>query len=318
MLAARGPLPDGPEFAWEMKWDGARCLAATAGERVRLTSRSERDVTRSYPELSVLSEVLQGRPVLLDGELVALDKAGRPRFRLLQERLHVRTPAAALLARVPVYFYVFDLLHLDGAALLDLPLRERRARLDELGLAHERIRVSPIWRQDPGSEDPVGPRVLQAAREHGLEGVMAKRLDSRYHPGRRSPAWIKHPLRRTTGVVVCGWVPGEGRRRDRIGSLLLGAHDERGQLVYLGHVGTGLSDHELTRLQRLLDELEQADSPFARDQVPRDRARHARWTVPQLVGEVEYQEYGTRLRHPSWRGLRGDIPAEQVQVPPQQ
>jgi bifunctional non-homologous end joining protein LigD len=316
MLADRGPLPAGPEWAWEMKWDGARCLVATAGDRVRLTSRSERELTRSYPELGALPEVLHGRPVLLDGELVALDEAGRPRFRLLQARLHVRTPGAALLARVPVHFYVFDLLYLDGEALLGHAFRDRRARLAELGLEHERVRVSPVWQQDPGSTDAVGPRVLQAARDHGLEGAMAKRLDSRYYPGRRSPVWIKHPLRRTTEVVVCGWVPGEGRRRDRIGSLLLGAHDDRGQLLYLGHVGTGFSDAELARLQRLLTELEQAHSPFARDQVPRDRGRHARWTAPRLVGEVEYQEYGTRLRHPSWRGVRGDIPAEDVRVPP--
>ncbi|TKG61548.1 DNA ligase [Prauserella endophytica] len=317
MLAAPGPLPDGPGFSWEMKWDGARALVGAAGERVRVTSRTGRDVTRSYPELAALPGLVRGRQVLLDGELVALDSDGRPRFGLLQERLHVQTPTAALLARVPVYYYVFDLLYLDAVSLMDRTFQDRRGQLDELDVRHERIRISPVWRSDPGNPDPVGPRVLEAARQHRLEGVVVKRLDSRYRPGRRDPAWIKHPFRQATEVVVCGWTPGEGRRRDRIGSLLLGAHDEHDQLVYLGHVGTGFSDAELARMQRLLEELEQPDSPFPAGQVPRDRARHAHWVAPMLVGEVEYREFVTRLRHPSWRGLHSDVPTELVRVPPQ-
>jgi hypothetical protein len=236
MLADRGPLPAGPEWAWEMKWDGARCLVATAGDRVRLTSRSEREVTRSYPELGALPEVLHGRPVLLDGELVALDEAGRPRFRLLQERLHVRTPSAALLARVPVHFYVFDLLYLDGEALLGHAFRQRRARLAELGLEHERVRVSPVWQQDPGSTDAVGPRVLQAARDHGLEGAMAKRLGGHGDAFER-PAGEDHR------VPVPGRAPRHELPAPASGQVVAGGDQQLRLRIQLGPLAAELLEH---------------------------------------------------------------------------
>jgi bifunctional non-homologous end joining protein LigD len=171
---------------------------------------------------------------MLDGEIVALEPSGRPRFGLLQERLHVQTPPASLVARVPVIFYVFDILALDGEPIIALSYLQRRALLDTLGLASEHVRVPPHW------EDVAGNTMLGVAREHGLEGIVAKRVTSIYRPGARSKDWIKTPLRNTTEVVIGGWTPGEGRRTGMIGALLVGAHDDTGQLVYLGHVGTGL------------------------------------------------------------------------------
>lgn len=311
MLTALGSPPSrGEGVAWEMKWDGARCVAGVAGQQVRLTSRTERDVTGTYPEMGVLAELLDGRSVLLDGELVALDEAGRPRFSLLQERMHVRAPSPALLRRVPVRFYVFDLLYLDGEAVMRRPYRRRRELLDGLGLRHERVQVPPYW------EDVDGEQMLQVAHEHGLEGVIAKRVDGQYYPGRRSPAWTKTPLRRSAEVIVCGWTPGEGRRRNMIGSLLLGAYDDQRRLVYVGHVGTGFTDAMLRQLHQQLGDLARSISPFD-SPVPRARARDAHWVTPHLVGEVEYRELTTsgHLRHPSWRGLRADKSLGDIHLP---
>ncbi|WP_219419882.1 non-homologous end-joining DNA ligase [Pseudonocardia nigra] len=301
MLAAAGAPPAGPGWAFEFKWDGVRAVTAVAGDLVRAHSRRGNEVTRAYPELAELAELLDGRPALLDGEVVALDAAGRPDFGMLQHRMHVRAPARELVERIPVSYVVFDLLHLDGTPLLTEPYHRRRELLEALGLAGSRVRVPP------GTAGVAGSRLLEVARAHGLEGVVGKRRSSRYEPGKRSPAWVKTALLQTQEVVVGGWTAGEGRRSRTLGALLLGAYDERGDLRYLGHVGTGFTESALRDLLDRLLPLEQRLSPFD-EEVPRDEARRARWVRPALVGEVVYRVLTRegRIRHAAWRGLRAD------------
>ena len=308
MLATAAPAPPaGPGWAFEFKWDGVRAVVAAAGDDVRLTSRLGNDVTAGDPELAGIGALTGGRPVLLDGEIVALDAAGRPDFGRLQDRMHVRHPPAELRERIPVSFYAFDVLHLDGVALLAAPYDERRARLAALE-PPPRVVVPPSF------TDVTGAQLLDVARAHGLEGIVAKRRAGRYEAGRRSPSWVKTALSHTQEVLVGGWTVGEGRRAGTFGSLLLGAFDGDGSLRYLGHVGTGFRDTVLDDLMARLRPLHRRTSPFD-ETVPREHARHARWVEPVLVGEVEYRlmTRDGRLRHASWRGLRPDrAPAEVV------
>jgi bifunctional non-homologous end joining protein LigD len=309
MLATAGQVPRGPGWAFEFKWDGVRAVVATAGDAMRLTSRLGNDVTAGYPDLAGIGVLTGGRPALLDGEIVALDAAGRPDFGLLQDRMHVRHPTPELQSRIPVSFYAFDLLHLDGRSLLAATYDERRAQLAELAPSG-RVLVPPSF------PDVDGAQLLEIARGHGLEGVVAKRRAGRYEAGRRSASWVKTALVRTLEVLVGAWTPGEGRRARTFGSLLLGAHDADGRLRYLGHVGTGFTDSVLDGLLARMAPLRRQDSPFD-EVVPREHARHARWVEPVLVGEVEYRliTRDGRLRHAAWRGLRPDRAPEEVVLP---
>ena len=315
MLAASGELPRSDDLRWgyEFKWDGVRALAHVRSGRVRLRARSGNDVTATYPELHALPAALAGRDAVLDGEVVALDARGRPDFGLLQGRMHRTGPEVArLAAAAPVSYLVFDLLALDGESLLDRPYTERRARLDALAPASERWVTTPWFRGDvPG----VGDQVQAASRENGLEGLVAKRLDSPYRPGGRGPDWRKVKNIRAQSVVVGGWRPGAGRRAGGIGSLLLGVHDDTGRFVFAGHVGTGFTARALAELEPLLTT--RSSSPFA-DALPREVTRDAHWVEPRLVGEVAYTEWTRegRLRHPSWRGLRDDLDPADVVVEP--
>ncbi|MGW5670261.1 non-homologous end-joining DNA ligase [Micromonospora sp. NPDC003776] len=305
MLASSGALPTGPGWGYEFKWDGVRAVAYADGG-LRLLSRNDRDVTGAYPELGELPRLLAGRRAVLDGEVVALDAGGRPSFSALQRRMHVRAPAAALVASTPVRLYLFDLLHLDGRDTTSLPYTERRAALAELGLSGESVETPPYWTGEAGRD------LATAAAELGLEGVVAKRLDATYEPGRRASSWVKVPLNDTVEVVVGGWRPGAGRRAGTIGSLLLGMYDEQDRLVYVGHVGTGFTQAVLRDLQQRLEPLARREPPFG-SPVPREHARHAVWVEPALVGDVTFRSWtpDRRLRHPSWKGLRSDRdPAE--------
>jgi bifunctional non-homologous end joining protein LigD len=311
MLAAIGELPRADDARWgyEFKWDGVRALAHVRNGTVRLRARSGNDVTATYPELHRLPEVLSGHDAVVDGEVVALDARGRPDFGLLQGRMHRTGPEVArMAAAAPVTYLVFDLLALDGENLLGRPYTERRERLDALGLGSDRWVTTPWFRGN-------GDRVQAASRENGLEGVVAKRLDSVYRPGGRGPDWRKVKNLRTQSVVVGGWRPGEGRRAGGIGSLLVGVHDETGRLVFAGHVGTGFTARALADLAPLLTA--RPTSPFA-DALPREVTRDAHWVEPRLVGEVRYGEWTRegRLRHPAWRGLRDDVRPDDVVVEP--
>ena len=306
MMATAGPLPaDDEAWAYEVKWDGVRALVAVEGGTVTLTSRAGNDVTGSYPELAGLGLHLRSRSVLLDGEVVAFDDTGRTDFGRLQARMHVGRPSAALQRTTPVQLLVFDVLHLDGTSLLDRPYDDRRSVLDHLAVEGDAWSVPTAFLGG-------GQAVLDATRSQGLEGVVAKRRSSPYVPGRRSDDWRKLKHVRRTSAVVAGWKPGEGGRSGRIGSLLLGVHGERG-LEYAGHVGTGFTSAVLALLGARLDGLRRPTPPFAAE-VPREHARTAVWVEPVLVVDVDYTEWTRegRLRHPSYKGLRDDLPAADV------
>jgi bifunctional non-homologous end joining protein LigD len=320
MLAKAGELPSRAEDArwgYEVKWDGVRALLWVDHGHVTIRSRTQREISDRYPEVRPIGRALAARQaleVVLDGELVALDEQGRPSFERLQSRINAGSEAAIRRAAraVPVTYVVFDLLHRDGRSLLEEPYERRRALLAELELE------GPAWRV-PAFRRGDGAALLAATREHRLEGIVAKRLDSRYEPGRRTGAWRKLRNRLRQEVSVGGWLEGEGGRAGRIGALLVGDRDEPGgPLRYAGRVGSGLSEAQLDDLHARLSALASARSPFA---APADRAggrspipRGAHWVQPQLVAEVEFSERTSEglLRQPVFKGLRDDKPPEQV------
>jgi bifunctional non-homologous end joining protein LigD len=314
-MLARGPADvpaDDDRWAYEIKWDGVRAVCFSEPGRMRFVTRNGNDVTARYPELSRLNRALSMHRAILDGEVVAFEPGSdppRPSFSALQGRMHLTRDSQVrrLAKEAPVNYMIFDLLWLDGHSLMDLPYVERRERLKELGLQGER------W-QTPDYMVGGGQRILAATQEQGLEGIVAKRLDSPYEPGRRSPCWLKIKNTNRQELVIGGWLPGEGRRRDRIGALLVGVREDDGRLRFAGRVGTGFTEAELDRLAGLLKPLVRATSPF--DIVPKSVKipREAVWVEPRLVCEVEFAEW-TRdgiLRAPSYKGLRDDKPAELV------
>jgi bifunctional non-homologous end joining protein LigD len=314
MLATSGRLPPDDGWAYEMKWDGIRAIAYADGG-LRLLSRTGRDITQTYPELAGLPEALRkagAAGAVLDGEIVAFGDAGWPSFEALQQRMNLSSPGDVrlLAGRVPVTYLVFDLLALNGHALLDLPYRDRRGLLDELGLTGRHWQTPPAFTEESGAD------VLAASRSQHMEGVIAKRLGSRYEPGRRTGSWIKVKNVRRQETVVGGWQPGERGRSGQIGSLLVGVHDENG-LAYAGHVGTGFTRQTLGMLAGRLAPLRRATSPFG-TAVPNEHARLAVWVEPELVVEVEFTQWTSagRLRAPSYKGLRDDKdPAEVIREP---
>ncbi|MFI7279889.1 non-homologous end-joining DNA ligase [Micromonospora chersina] len=300
MLAMTGQLPAGDGWAYEFKWDGVRALADISRGHPRLYARSGVEITTAYPELIPLAE--QVDDALLDGEVV-LFTDGQPSFTALAERMHVRNAvkAARLAATVPVTYMIFDVLRLRGEDLTARPYRERREILESLGLGAARWAVPPVFGD--------GPATYAAAGEHGLEGVMAKRVDAVYRPGVRSPDWVKVKLEVTGDFVVGGWRPGARK----IGGLLVGVPRPDGRLTFRGRVGGGIGAALERELLRELEPLRTTGSPFAGD-VPREDARGANWVTPQVVVEVKYGQRTPdgRLRFPRILRLRPDKPAEEV------
>ncbi|HVS68148.1 MAG TPA: non-homologous end-joining DNA ligase [Mycobacteriales bacterium] len=304
MLATAGALPAADDgWAFEPKWDGIRAITRLDGDGgIDARSRNGQDLTAMFPELSALVGSCPGTPLTLDGELVALDEAGIPRFGLLQQRLNLTT--AATIARradeVPASYIVFDVLFQGDRPTTGETYDERRARLEQLTIDTDGIVTSQAYRDVPGAD------VFQAASSRGLEGVVAKRRLSTYRPGARSTDWIKVKAMRTQEVVIGGWLPGQGRLCETFGALLLGVpdHDE---LVYAGKVGTGFDERTRARLFALLKKLATDSSPFATPIDAKDR-RDAQYVEPEIVGEVQFGEWtgDGRLRHPSWRGVRPD------------
>lgn len=309
MLATPGPLPaDDTGWAYEMKWDGLRALAFVSDGKVRLQSRTGRDITHAYPELEALPGRGSPSQEVLDGEIVAFADGPWPDFEALQQRMNISSAAQArlLAAQVPVSYLAFDVLWLDGGPRLDVPYAKRRELLDGLALPGGR------WQAPPSFIGESGADIQAVSLQQNLEGVVAKRLQSRYEPGRRSTAWRKIKNVHRQEVVIGGWKPGEGGRAGWIGSLLVGVH-ERGELVYSGHVGTGFTQQTLRMLRDKLAPLRRDSSPFA-SQVPPEDARYARWVEPVLVAEVAFVGWtrSGRLRGPAYKGLRTDKDSSEV------
>ena len=304
MMATLAPLPDDGDYAYEVKWDGMRAIAYSEPGRLRLETRTLREITRGFPELGRLQRQLGARRAVLDGEIVALDDQGRPSFQRLQARIHLT--GSAEIARAakaqPVIYMIFDLLYLDGESLMASDYRTRRARLEQLQLQGDAWRVPPTL-------DGTGEDVLAASRAAGLEGIVAKRVDSPYKPGYRGREWLKIKNVMRQEFVVGGFTPGSGRRKGSIGALLVGYYAD-GELHYAGKVGTGYSDADLDMLTKRLKPLVRKRSPFAHGTPPKD----ATFVKPELVGECAFAEWTTQglLRQPSFLGLREDKPAADV------
>jgi bifunctional non-homologous end joining protein LigD len=312
MLARAGRLPaDDERWAFEIKWDGVRAITYWRPGELRIESRNLNDVSARYPELRALGPELGSHAAVLDGEIVAFDEDGRPSFERLQRRMHITSPSAIrrLADEEPVSYMIFDLLHLDGHTTMELPYRERRALLEGLELR------GPAW-QTPDYHAGEGRELLAAAAEQRLEGVVAKRLDSPYRPGRRTDEWLKVKHVNRQELVIGGWLPGKGARAGRLGALLVGYY-ERGEnrqrvLHYAGRVGTGFDEDDLERLGKKLAEIPRSSSPFSGTQPPRG----ANFVEPELVAEIEFRQWthGRILRHSSYKGLRDDKPAAAVRL----
>ena len=301
MLAtAVSALPRGPGWAYEFKWDGVRALLDVSEHGVTIRTRNGNDATAAYPELVAMAK--DAGDALLDGEIVAF-AAGRPSFGLLQTRMHVRsaTEARRLARTAPVTFVAFDLLRRFGVDLTGRPYVERRATLDRW------LVERPDWTLSPYFDD--GAATEAAARQHGLEGVVAKRLASPYRPGSRGPDWQKIRFVRAGDFVVVGWEAAVARP-DELSSLVLG-HLADGELRYAGKVGSGLTARSAAELRGLLTE--QDACPIG--EVPAaSPGRVVRWCVPQIVVEVEFTVWTDdgRLRHPVFRGRRADKQVEEA------
>lgn len=297
MLAVPGSQPLGSDWVYEVKWDGMRVIADASEGELRLFSRNGRDVTVSFPELARVTDGVQDG--LFDGEIIALDE-GIPSFGALAERMHVADPkrAAALAERIPVTMMTFDLLRLYGVELMARPLTERRRSLDQLALP-------PRWSLSPTYDD--GPSLFDATLAQGLEGVMAKRTWSLYHPGRRSKDWVKTPHHRAESVLVGGWRFDTGSA-SRIGSVLVGLPNGNGGVHYLGRVGSGIGGAHATALASALQSLTRKASPFD-DELPREDVVGTTWCEPEVIVDVRSLGLtrGGRLRQPVFRGIRTDL-----------
>lgn len=293
----------GPDWAVELKWDGMRLQAHVGRDRTDLYSGSGNTVTSGFPELAGLGSAI-GLDAVLDGEAVVFDE-GRPSFAHLQSRIHVTNPNATLVRTMPVVYLVFDLLRLDGHDLCGLPYRERRRLLEDL------VEDAPAWKVPPYSIGEA-ETLLALAEERSLEGIVLKRLDGTYQPGRRSQTWVKVKVRHRQEFVVGGWTEGRNSLAGRIGSLLLGVHTADG-LAFVGAVGSGLTDVERDRLASQLD---LAPNPFIGDPtaIAASLAGPPQWARPTLVVEVEYSLWPMdgALWHPVYLGQRVDRDAGDV------
>jgi bifunctional non-homologous end joining protein LigD len=291
--SVREPFVD-DDWVFEIKWDGVRSLLFYDGETTRLVSRSGKDITDRYPELASFDAEV---PVVLDGEIVALDENARPSFERLQQRMNLSSPSAIAetMKTVPVNFAAFDVLYADGD-ITRSSFDDRRVVLEELDLA------APFVTSEVVESDPTA--LWEFVRHRGLEGIVAKRRDSAYRPGARSPDWRKITVARRVRAIVGGFTEGDGGRSGSFGALLLGLWTETG-LRWIGSVGSGFDDWSLGAIREALDQMRMDNSPFLPGD---DLPRKAVWVYPQLVALVEFREWTQvgRLRGPVFKGFTDD------------
>jgi bifunctional non-homologous end joining protein LigD len=295
---------DGAEWLFEIKWDGYRAIAFIDGGKVRLVSRNQNDLTPRYPELKEMARLISAKTAILDGEVVALDGDGKASFSLMQQRTGFRPGGRQAVgnADVPVLYYAFDLLYLDGYDWRRVPLEERKRKLAALVVTGDAVRYSDHY-------ETHGKALFEMARQKGLEGIVAKKRASPYEE-RRSREWLKIKIRHTLDAVIGGYTQPEGSRA-HFGSLVLGLYDKKGRLIHVGQAGSGFDQRSLDEIWKVLKKLETEKNPFTGDV---EALRKVFWVKPELVAEIEFAEWtagtsdgsGPKLRAPVFLGLRDD------------
>jgi bifunctional non-homologous end joining protein LigD len=310
MLATSVEKPfDDPEWVFEIKWDGYRAIAFISDGKVRLVSRNQNELTGQYPELQSVASYIRGESVILDGEIAALDENGRSSFSLMQQRTGIRQGGRRTGARrdIPVLYYVFDLLYLDGYDLRRVALEERKSMLAQITSSDGPVRYSDHFSQ--------GKALFDVAKEKGLEGILAKCRTSIYEE-RRTRQWLKIKITQTVDCVIGGYTDPEGTRA-YFGSIVLGLYDKSGALIHVGQAGTGFDQAMLKEIWKALEKRKTDRSPFPRGV---EALRKAHWVKPELVAEIKFSEWthetadgGMKLRAPVFMRLREDKdPKEQL------
>ncbi len=308
MLASVTEEPfDDPNWLFEIKWDGYRAVAFIEDESVRLVSRNQNDLTPRYPELRVLPKFVNAKTAVLDGEVVVLDEQGRSSFSLMQQRTGLRGHGRQATPRhdLPILYYVFDLIYLDGYDLRRVALDDRKRVLRQILTSHEMVRYSDHYAGQ-------GIALFNAAKQKGLEGILAKKCNSCYEE-RRSREWLKIKITQTVDCVIGGYTDPDGSRK-YFGSLVLGLYDEKKRLIHVGHAGTGFNQATLKQIWEVLKEIETSKNPFAEPV----EAKNVHWVKPVVVAEVKFSEWthetsegGLKLRAPVFMGLREDKDPEE-------
>ena len=305
MLATSIEKPfDGPDWLFEIKWDGYRAVAFLESGKVRLVSRNQNELTPRYPELKDLAQSVKAKNAILDGEVVALDEQGRPSFSLMQQRTGFRPGGrrGTANAGVPVLYYAFDLLYLDGYDFRKLPLEERKTKLASILIPGDSLRYSDHYARE-------GKALFEMAKKRGLEGILAKKRDSIYQE-RRSSEWLKIKIRHRVECVIGGYTLPEGSRA-HFGSVVLGLYDKQDRLIHVGQAGSGFNQTSLAEIWKMLQKREIKQKPFYGEV---EALRKVSWVKPELVAEIEYAEWtegavggsGPKLRAPVFLGLRDD------------
>ena len=305
MLATLIDKPfDDDNWLYEVKWDGYRAVVFLDGKSVRLISRNQNDLTAAYPELRDIPKWVKATTAILDGEIVALDEQGRPSFSLMQQRTGVGEGGRRIRRTrvdIPIAYYAFDLLYLDGYDLMQVDLEARKQRLSEIVSANELLRYSDHYIGQ-------GTALFQAAAQRGLEGIVAKRRNSCYEQ-KRSSEWLKIKIVRRQECVVGGYTDPRGSR-ENFGSLVLGLYDDQGRLIPVGQAGSGFTEQTHAQVWERLHKLETDRSPFF-GKVESDRRVH--YLKPELVAEIKFTEWthegqsgGVKMRAPVFQGLRFD------------
>lgn len=307
MLASPTEKPFASDvWIFEPKLDGIRCLAAVQNGKVTLLSRRGLNMTHQYPALVASLEKCVDVDIILDGEIIALDEDCRPSFQLLQQRINLtkRTDIDRADARIPAYFFVFDVPFADGHSLSAVPLMQRKEVLKAFVSPSDHVRVLDHFERE-------GVAAYTACIDSGFEGIVAKRRDSRYEMGRRSPAWLKLKAQQTGDFIIVGYAAGQGWRSTTFGSLLLAYYDDGGKLIYAGSVGTGFDDKLIRELVSRFDPLITKKKNFAK---PPEGKEAITWLIPELVAEIKFMDWthGLHLRTPVFLRLRDDKAATDI------